>query len=71
MPELRIAVVHGQMKPRPLKRQMWDFLNRKYDVLMATTIIESGLDIPSVKHFDSGERPRNGPGPALPAAAAA
>ena len=48
MPELRIAVVHGQMKADAVERHMWDFLNRKYDVLMATTIIESGLDIPSV-----------------------
>ncbi len=48
MPELRIAVVHGQMRADAVEKQMWDFLNRKYDVLMATTIIESGLDIPSV-----------------------
>ncbi|MBI5743651.1 MAG: DEAD/DEAH box helicase [Elusimicrobia bacterium] len=48
MPELRIAVIHGQMKAEAVEKQMWDFLNRKYDVLMATTIIESGLDIPSV-----------------------
>jgi transcription-repair coupling factor (superfamily II helicase) len=48
MPELRIAVIHGQMKAEEVEKQMWDFLNRKYDVLMATTIIESGLDIPSV-----------------------
>ncbi|HCC46594.1 MAG TPA: hypothetical protein DEQ38_00510 [Elusimicrobia bacterium] len=48
MPELRIAVIHGQMKAEAVEKQMWDFLNRKYDVLMATTIIESGLDIPTV-----------------------
>jgi transcription-repair coupling factor (superfamily II helicase) len=48
MPELRIAVIHGQMKAEEVEKQMWEFLNRKYDVLMATTIIESGLDIPSV-----------------------
>ena len=48
MPELRIAVIHGQMRADEVEKQMWDFLNRKYDVLMATTIIESGLDIPSV-----------------------
>jgi len=48
MPELRIAVVHGQMRADAVEKAMWDFLNRKYDVLMATTIIESGLDIPSV-----------------------
>ena len=48
MPELRIAVIHGQMRADDVEKHMWDFLNRKYDVLMATTIIESGLDIPSV-----------------------
>ena len=48
MPELRIAVIHGQMRADAVEKHMWDFLNRKYDVLMATTIIESGLDIPNV-----------------------
>jgi len=48
MPELRVAVIHGQMKAEEVEQHMWDFLNRKYDVLMATTIIESGLDIPTV-----------------------
>ncbi len=48
MPELRIAVIHGQMRADAVEKHMWEFLNRKYDVLMATTIIESGLDIPSV-----------------------
>ena len=48
MPELRIVVVHGQMKADAVEKAMWEFLNRKYDVLMATTIIESGLDIPNV-----------------------
>jgi transcription-repair coupling factor (superfamily II helicase) len=48
MPELRIAVIHGQMRADAVEKAMWDFLSRKYDVLMATTIIESGLDIPTV-----------------------
>jgi transcription-repair coupling factor (superfamily II helicase) len=48
MPELRVAVIHGQMSAEAVEKHMWDFLNRKYDVLMATTIIESGLDIPNV-----------------------
>ncbi|HBA61867.1 MAG TPA: hypothetical protein DCZ92_13855 [Elusimicrobia bacterium] len=48
MPELRVAVIHGQMRAEAVEKHMWDFLNRKYDVLMATTIIESGLDIPTV-----------------------
>jgi len=48
MPELRVAVIHGQMSAEAVEKHMWEFLNRKYDVLMATTIIESGLDIPNV-----------------------
>ena len=48
MPELRVTVIHGQMKAEEVEERMWDFLNRKYDVLMATTIIESGIDIPTV-----------------------
>ncbi|HOW89698.1 MAG TPA: CarD family transcriptional regulator, partial [Elusimicrobiales bacterium] len=48
MPDLRVAVAHGQMKGEQIEKYMWDFLHKKYDVLMASTIIESGLDIPSV-----------------------
>ena len=48
MPYLRVAVVHGQMRGEQIEEYMWDFLRKKYDVLMASTIIESGLDIPSV-----------------------
>ncbi len=48
MPYLRVAVVHGQMRGDQIEKYMWDFLHKKYDVLMASTIIESGLDIPSV-----------------------
>ncbi len=47
MPDVRIAVAHGQMKPRELERVMHDFMARKYDVLVSTNIIESGLDIPN------------------------
>jgi transcription-repair coupling factor (superfamily II helicase) len=48
VPEARIAVAHGQMPERQLETVMMDFVNRKYDVLVCTTIIESGLDIPNV-----------------------
>ncbi len=48
VPEARIAVAHGQMSPRQLERVMVDFILRKYDVLCCTSIIENGLDIPSV-----------------------
>ena len=45
MPEARVAVAHGQMREGQLQRVMMDFLNYRYDVLVATTIIENGLDI--------------------------
>lgn len=48
MPSIRIAMAHGQMNEHELEKAMHDFLHRKVDVLLATTIIESGLDIPSV-----------------------
>lgn len=47
MPNVRIAVAHGQMDKNALEHIMVDFLNREYDVLLCTTIIESGLDIPN------------------------
>src|SRR5207237_4388377 len=48
LPSIRIAMAHGQMKEDELEKAMHDFLHKKVDVLLATTIIESGLDIPSV-----------------------
>ncbi len=47
VPEARIAVAHGQMGEEELERVMVDFVAHKYDVLLATTIIENGLDIPN------------------------
>ncbi|MEN8198780.1 MAG: transcription-repair coupling factor [Thermodesulfobacteriota bacterium] len=47
VPEARIAVAHGQMNGKELEEIMVRFVNREIDVLMATTIIESGLDIPT------------------------
>ena len=47
VPEARIAVAHGQMNEHELEKIMVDFWERKYDVLVATTIVESGLDIPN------------------------
>ncbi len=46
VPQARIAVAHGQMAEGPLEQTMLDFVEGKYDVLCATAIIESGLDIP-------------------------
>ena len=48
VPEARIAVAHGQMDEGSLEQVVLDFWERKYDVLVCTTIIESGIDMPSV-----------------------
>ncbi|MGE5629538.1 MAG: transcription-repair coupling factor [Caulobacteraceae bacterium] len=48
VPEARIAVAHGQMEEKGLEDTMLDFYNGEYDVLVCTTIIEAGLDIPNV-----------------------
>jgi transcription-repair coupling factor (superfamily II helicase) len=47
VPEARVAVAHGQMPPTVLEDVMAAFYDGKYDVLLSTTIIESGLDIPT------------------------
>ena len=47
VPEARTAVVHGQMNERELERRMFAFIRREVDLLVTTTIIESGLDIPN------------------------
>ena len=47
LPNIRLAVAHGQMDKNQLEQIMMDFLNKEYDVLLCTTIIESGLDIPN------------------------
>jgi transcription-repair coupling factor (superfamily II helicase) len=48
LPEVRFRVAHGRMKKPQLEKIMVDLLQRKYDVLISTTIIESGLDMPDV-----------------------
>ncbi len=47
VPEVRFASAHGRMTPKELDEVMTAFYDRRFDVLLATTIIESGLDIPS------------------------
>jgi transcription-repair coupling factor (superfamily II helicase) len=47
VPEARVVVGHGQMNEDVLERAMLDFMARKFDVLLATTIVENGLDIPN------------------------
>ena len=48
VPEANIAIGHGQMSEKELENVMMDFINNKYNVLVCTTIIETGLDIPNV-----------------------
>jgi transcription-repair coupling factor (superfamily II helicase) len=48
VPEARIGIAHGQMDEARLERVVLDFWDRAYDVLVCTTIVESGLDIPNV-----------------------
>ncbi len=48
IPDIKIAVAHGQMKPAQLEEVIHGFLNKKFDVLLSTKIIESGIDIPNV-----------------------
>lgn len=45
VPEARICMAHGQMKESELEQTLWDFNTGKYDILLASTIIESGIDI--------------------------
>jgi len=48
VPDARVAVAHGRMKESELENIMLDFLEGEYDVLVSTTIIETGVDIPNV-----------------------
>ena len=48
VPDARVVVGHGQMPPEKLEKAIIDFANHDYDVLIATTIIESGIDMPNV-----------------------
>jgi transcription-repair coupling factor (superfamily II helicase) len=58
VPDARIAVAHGQMDEGTLERVMIDFWERRFDVLVCTTIVESGIDLPSVNTLivDRAER---------------
>ena len=48
VPDANIAVAHGQMSKNELESKIFDFVNKKYDILLCTTIIETGIDIPNV-----------------------
>ncbi|MDO7565848.1 MAG: transcription-repair coupling factor, partial [OM182 bacterium] len=47
VPQARIAIAHGQMAERDLEKVMADFYHKKFNILLCTTIIETGIDIPS------------------------
>ena len=48
VPDARIAIAHGQMNKNQLENTIFDFVSHKYDILICTTIIETGIDIPNV-----------------------
>lgn len=47
VPEARIGIAHGQMRERELERVMSDFYHQRFNLLVCTTIIETGIDVPS------------------------
>lgn len=47
VPDCRVAVGHGQMKPEELEKVVMGFINHDYDLLLSTTIVENGIDIPN------------------------
>ena len=60
VPGVRIAVAHGQMEGAKLEKIMLDFINGDYDILLCTTIVESGLDIPNANTIIINEAHRYG-----------
>ncbi len=48
VPECNVGIIHGQMTERQLEKEMVSFMNKEYDILVCTTIIETGIDIPNV-----------------------
>lgn len=60
VPEARLVIGHGQMPEHRLEQVMIDFIEHRYDILLATTIIESGLDIPNANTIFIDEADRYG-----------
>jgi transcription-repair coupling factor (superfamily II helicase) len=60
VPEATIRIAHGQMPETDLEQVMVDFVNHKFDLLLATTIVESGLDIPNANTIFIDEANRYG-----------
>ena len=57
-PELKLVLLHGRMKPKEKEAVMNDFKNRKYDILVSTSVVEVGIDIPnaSIMMIEGSER---------------
>ena len=68
LPEARIAVAHGQMPERELERVMRDFVAQRHNLLLCSTIIETGIDVPTREHHRDQPRRQVRPGAAAPAA---
>ena len=60
VPEARLGVAHGQMPEHELEQVMLDFVDQRFDLLLATTIVESGLDIPNANTIFIDEADRYG-----------
>ncbi len=60
VPEAELAIAHGQMPEGKLERVMIEFVDQQYDLLLATTIVESGLDIPNANTIFIDEADRYG-----------
>lgn len=58
VPDARVAVGHGRLSPEQLEKTIFDFINYEYDVLLSTTIVENGVDIPNANTIivDSAHR---------------
>ena len=56
VPEARVIVGHGQMRERELERVMSDFYHQRYNVLVCSTIIETGIDVPTANPLLLNER---------------
>ena len=68
VPDARVAVAHGQMGEHLLEQVMLDFWEKRFDVLVCTTIVESGLDVSNANTMIIERADTLGPEPAAPAA---
>ncbi len=68
LPEARIAIAHGQMPERELERVMRDFYQQRFNLLLCSTIIETGIDVADRQHHHHRPRRPLRPGATAPAA---